>query len=150
MDVLAGGPVLCACRAGVRHRLPRSDGFCDGGTGNHNERRLTIVRAAALRRPRLHGAFLKKRFAFWIGLSAGFSLPAAAQKNAHAEPQVHNTVTLPAAAHKKGQTAGFFVDPITGYKVYRLSDGNLCPSGATHFYSYSNQFSPQGRMVFDC
>ena len=98
----------------------------------------------------MHGAFLKKRFAFWIGLSAGFSLPAAAQKNAHAEPQVHNTVTLPAAAHKKGQTAGFFVDPITGYKVYRLSDGNLCPSGATHFYSYSNQFSPQGRMVFDC
>ena len=75
--------------------------------------------------------------------------PAAPQKE-RPQPQVHNTVTLPQAAHKKGQTAGFFVDPITGNKVYRLSDGNLCPAGATHFYSYTNQFSRQGRMVFDC
>ena len=73
-----------------------------------------------------------------------------AQKNAHAEPQIHNTITLPRAAHKKGQTAGFFIDPITGNRVYRLSDADLCPNGAQHFYSYTNQFSPQGRTVFDC
>lgn len=91
-----------------------------------------------------------KRLTFWFGLSAALTLPPAAQKNAHAEPQVHNMVTLPAAAHKKGQTAGFFIDPITGNRVYRLSDGHLCPSGGQHFYSYTNQFSPQGRMVFDC
>lgn len=61
-----------------------------------------------------------------------------------------NTVTLPAAAHKQGQTAGFFVDPATGNRVYRLSDSALCPHGAHHFYSYANQFSAQGKMVFNC
>jgi hypothetical protein len=71
-------------------------------------------------------------------------------QKARPQPQVHNTVTLPRAAHKKGQTAGFFTDPITGNKVYRLSDDDLCPNGAQHFYSYTNQFSRQGRMVFDC
>ncbi len=61
-----------------------------------------------------------------------------------------NTVQLPAAAHKKGQAAGFYVDPITANRVYRLSDSSLCPHGANHFYSYTNQFSSQGKMVFTC
>ncbi len=79
---------------------------------------------------------------------AGLALTA--QEKVHIQPQVHKTVALPAAAHKKGQTAGFFVDPLTGNRVYRLSDSNLCPNGATHFYTYTNQFSPQGRIVFEC
>ena len=66
------------------------------------------------------------------------------------ELEVHNTIALPPAAHRAGGTAGVFVDPITGKKVYRLSDRTLCPKGGLHFYSYTNQFSPKGRMVFDC
>ena len=91
-----------------------------------------------------------KRLLPLSGIILVLAWPVATQKNAHAEPEVHNTVTLPEAAHKKGEAAGFFLDPITGNKVYRLSDNSLCPGGALHFYSYSNQFSRQGRMVFDC
>ncbi|HEV1995145.1 MAG TPA: hypothetical protein VGR03_12520 [Candidatus Acidoferrum sp.] len=94
--------------------------------------------------------FTITRILFLQGIIFVLASPVTTQRKTHAEPQVHNTVKLPAAAHKKGLTAGFFLDPITGNKVYRLSDRNLCPSGATHFYSYTNQFSPQGRMVFDC
>jgi hypothetical protein len=66
------------------------------------------------------------------------------------EPQVHNTVELPKAAHQPQDVAGSFTDPITRNEVYRLSDRALCPHGADHFYSYTSQFSAQGRMVFDC
>jgi hypothetical protein len=91
-----------------------------------------------------------KPFLRLIGVILSLATPVATQKPERIEPQVHNTVTLPHAAHKKGQTAGFFNDPITGNKVYRLSDEDLCPGGAIHFYSYTNQFSQQGRIVFDC
>lgn len=61
-----------------------------------------------------------------------------------------NTINLPSAAHSPGATAGYFVDPDTGKKVYRLSDRSLCPGGGWHFYSYSNQFSIAGDIVLDC
>ena len=64
--------------------------------------------------------------------------------------EVHNTIPLPSAAHRVGEKAGFYVDPITGQKVYRLSDRQLCSKSATHIYSYTPQFSPAGRMVFQC
>ncbi len=60
------------------------------------------------------------------------------------------TVQLPSAAHAVGQFAGSYVDPSTGFRVYRLSDRTLCPVNAGHYYSYSNQFSPAGRIVFTC
>lgn len=66
------------------------------------------------------------------------------------EPEIHNTIVLPPTARQIGSSAGSFVDPVTGNKVYRLSDRALCPKGATHFYSYSNQFSARGLLVFDC
>jgi hypothetical protein len=62
----------------------------------------------------------------------------------------HAAVHLPAAAHKRGERAGFYTDPDTGNPVYRLSDSRLCPGGARHFYSYTNQFSPAGNIVFAC
>ena len=65
-------------------------------------------------------------------------------------PEVHNTIELPAAAHQPNDVAGSFTDPLTHEQVYRLSDRGLCPHGAIHIYSFSNQFSPKGRMVFDC
>lgn len=61
-----------------------------------------------------------------------------------------NIVELPPAAHRAGQTAGYFVDPVTGHRVYRLSDPSLCPGGGRHFYSYTNQFSAAGNIVFTC
>jgi hypothetical protein len=64
--------------------------------------------------------------------------------------KIQNTVNLPAAAHKKGQVAGFYVDPLSGNRVYRLSDSNLCPMGGSHVFSYTNQFSPKGNMVLEC
>ena len=42
------------------------------------------------------------------------------------------------------------VDPVSGAILYRLSDRTLCPQGAAHYYSYTPQFSPSGRMVFTC
>jgi hypothetical protein len=81
-----------------------------------------------------------------------YGVPQANPKEQQPAPQreIHNTIELPQAAHRAGETAGAFVDPITQNKVFRLSDRKLCPQGATHFYSYSNQFSPGGYMVFDC
>lgn len=60
------------------------------------------------------------------------------------------SVNLPSAPSTVGAKASFYTDPVTGKKVYRLSDRTMCPHGASHFYSYVNQFSPQGRMVFMC
>ena len=34
--------------------------------------------------------------------------------------------------------------------VHQLSDPVKCPSGARHFYSLTNQFSLQGKMVYEC
>lgn len=59
-------------------------------------------------------------------------------------------IALPAAAHKEKQQAGYFTDPATGNRVYRLSDEKLCPGGGRHFYSYTNQFSAKGNIVFAC
>jgi hypothetical protein len=73
-----------------------------------------------------------------------------AQRKLNPQLEVHNTIALPAAAHRVGEKAGFFIDPITGQKVYRLSDRHLCSKSATHIYSYTPQFSPSGRMVFQC
>jgi hypothetical protein len=60
------------------------------------------------------------------------------------------TVTLPPSAHKVGEKAGSYSDRETGRTVYRLSDRKLCPQGATHFYSYTLQFSIAGDMTFIC
>lgn len=64
--------------------------------------------------------------------------------------QTQQKVQLPSSAHNIGETAGFYIDPITGNRIYRLSDRVLCPNYATHVYSYTNVFSAQGRMVFSC
>ncbi len=85
--------------------------------------------------------------AFLLGPAAGI-LPG--QTPPEESAAAENTVKLPPAAHKQGQAAGFFLDPVTANRVYRLSDSSLCPHGANHFYSYTNQFSAQGKMVFNC
>ncbi len=61
-----------------------------------------------------------------------------------------NSVNLPSAAHSAGALAGYFIDPDVGNRVYRLSDRAICAGGGSHFYSYSNQFSIAGDIVFDC
>lgn len=94
-------------------------------------------------------------FLFWTLLFLGTACAGAQQKagpkgKPKPQPEIHNTVALPAAAHHVGERAEFFLDPITQNRVYRLSDEVLCPKNATHFYSYTNQFSPAGHIVFDC
>lgn len=55
----------------------------------------------------------------------------------------------PQAAHRAGEQSQPF-DGGFGYPVYPLSDARLCPSGATHTYSYTREFSIAGDMVFTC
>lgn len=55
----------------------------------------------------------------------------------------------PRAARRVGERAVPF-DGGFGHPVYPLSDDRLCPGGATHFYSYSREFSIAGDMTFTC
>lgn len=80
---------------------------------------------------------MRLRWTKWVSAAALLALaaPASAQ--------------FGAAARKGGQAATAF-DGGFGHAVYPLSDEKLCPGGATHFYSYSREFSIAGDMVFTC
>jgi hypothetical protein len=83
-----------------------------------------------------------------MSLTALFAVPAAAQSQN--QLQLQPQIQLPSAAHKVGETAGFYTDPMTRNKVYRLSDGSMCPGGGSHIYSWSTEFSKQGKMLVKC
>lgn len=96
----------------------------------------------------------RRLFAVLLGVaSAALAVACLAPEQSSSQPLQApgaNDVTLPRAAGRLGNAAGFYTDPETGNPVYRLSDEKLCPGGGRHFYSYTNQFSRKGNIVFDC